>query len=1076
MQIKRQDFTSPEHLGCRRLPACATFFHFADVESAKKVFKPYSPFTMDLDGEWQFRYTTSPETLTFDAPADSWSTVKVPDSWTMRGFDHPHYTNVQMPFPELPPEVPAENPTGVYRRTFTLSAEWAERRSVLHFEGAESYYVVFVNQQRVGDSKDSRGATEFDITPFVKEGENELTVVVVKWSDGTFIEDQDHWYLPGLSRSVYLISTGAAYICDLFACTTLQEDLATGVLDLEVFSSFSGRVPETFAVRGFLYAPDGTLAWEGKAENSNVFGMFGNSQEPARLRRLTRVELPGVAHWTAETPNLYTLCVALEDETGTIQDVTAVRVGFRRYEVKNREFLVNGQAVLINGVNRHEHHPEYGKAVPYETLKQDIITMKRFNINAVRTSHYPAVPELYDLCDEYGLYVIDEANLEHHAFYDDFCRNPQWAGAFTDRAARMFERDKNHACIYAWSLGNESGSGPNHGGMAGYLRFRDPSRLLHYEGCLLRGQNRMWWESVPSKLLTDFVSPMYPAIEVLERWSQLKKDDRPFIMCEYSHAMGNSNGSLADYFDAFERLPGVQGGYIWEWLDHGITKTFANGEKGWAYGGDFGDTPNDSNFCTDGIVWPDRTPHPALYELKYLSAPVKVRKLDEQGTIEVTNRRYFTTLDDLYLNWSLRVDGVEFRSGVEAMPVILPRGRGLTSASADRGGFNAPEGANNHWITKLPVELPAVYPGQKCTLFISFTQKKATPWAEKGFEVAWECLELQPVFFKSRPAAEAAPLSCEALPGSATLKAGSLAAFINDGGLVSLKYKGVELLQQGFNFNLWRAATDNDGIRLKTDLNDRPYRMKPGYTPRYSRQAGMLYRWITKGIDEVEVTTDQFRVKNGQVELHSIVRAPGIKQEELEFFQTFRMLPCGALEAVFEYQVPAEFENLPRLGVTLELPKEMNNIEYYGLGPWENYADRKACCYPGKFTTTAEEMFVPYIMPQENGNRMQVEYAAFRKADKETGLLISAPGTMEFSALRYSVNQLWETLHNAELKEENGVFVNCDCRQRGVGTATCGPDVRREYEIQPGRYRFVLRLAALESGVNAADLARSIVE
>ena len=389
--------------------------------------------------------------------------------------------------------------------------------------------------------------------------------------------------------------------------------------------------------------------------------------------------------------------------------------------------------------------------------------------------------------------------------------------------------------------------------------------------------------------------------------------------------------------------------------------------------------------------------------------------------------------------------------------------------------FNAPAESTDRWRTKLPLEIPAVFPGQKCTVKVSFTQKNDTPWAKKGFEVAWDCFEIQPMLFKNRPAQELLPCACKNIPGSAELSSGDLCALINDGGLVSLKYKGSELLQQGFSFNLWRAATDNDGIRLMTDLKDRPYRRKRE-KPTCSRKGGMLYRWLSKGLDEVEVTTDQFRVKNETVELHAIVRAPGIVQEELEFFQSFRMLPNGSLEAVFEYQVPAEFENLPRLGVTLELPAEMDQVEYFGLGPWENYCDRKACCYPGKFRTTAEEMFVPYIMPQENGNRMKVEYAAFRKNSGGPGLLIAAPGTMEFSALRYSVNQLWETLHTGELNEENGVFVNCDCRNRGLGTATCGPDVRSEYEIRPGRYRFVLRLAALEEKNDAASLARMIIQ
>jgi len=1072
MNIRRSDFTSPEHLGSRRLPAKATFFHFNNIQQAKNVFKNFSPFYISLDGIWNFRYSTDPEKLSFDDHAQ-WCEVNVPDSWVMRGFDHPHYTNKVMPFKEMPPEVPACNPTGIYQRTFELPDSWNNRRTVIHFEGAESYFVFFVNGCKAGDSKDSRGSAEFDITPFLKPGSNDLTVVVIKWSDATFIEDQDHWYLPGLSRSVYLYSTDLEYIGDIFARTALENDMQTGILDLEVCCGFTNGIPEDFTLKASLFDPDGAIAWHADAGHGNASGIFGNSQDPARIMRQLQVSLQNVRRWSAETPDLYTLCIELFDCQGNLKDVASVRVGFRRYEVKKRDFLVNGKRVQINGVNRHEHHPEFGKAVPYETLLQDIITMKQFNINAVRTSHYPAVPELYDLCDEFGLYVIDEANVEHHAFYNDFCRNPQWTAIFADRAVRMFERDKNHACIYAWSLGNESGAGANHAAMAGYLRFRDTSRLIHYEGSLRRGEDSSWWEKIPSHLLTDFVCPMYPGIEVLERWSQLNHDDRPFIMCEYSHAMGNSNGSLADYFDAFEKLPGVQGGFIWEWLDHGITKTGADGKKYWCYGGDFGDFPNDANFCTDGIVWPDRKPHPALWEFKYLARPVKVRKLDEQGSIEVINCRYFTTLDDLDLNWSLCVDGKTVCSGIETVPLILPQQRGLLAPAADRAEFNAPDGVNHRWRTKLPLEIPSIMPGEKCIVKVSFTLKNATLWAEKGFEVAWDSFEIKPVVYTALPPTAAVPCSCTALDGSALLTSGDLTAAIAGNGLCSLKYKGVELLQQGIDFNIWRAATDNDGIRLKTDMDFRPYRGDK--KEREGNKKGMLWQWLDQGLDEVQIDTGSFRIENDTVKLHSIVRAPGIANAQMEFIQSFKALSNGAIEAVFEYHVPAEFEKLPRLGITMVLPENLNQVEYFGLGPYENYCDRKACCYPGKFHTTAEEMFVPYIMPQENGNRTGVEYAAFRPADTAFGLLIAAPGTMEFSALRYSIKQLFETLHDGELKPEHGIFVNCDCRQRGLGTASCGPDVRPEYEIHPGCYRFSLRLAALENADDAAARARELL-
>jgi len=1039
MKLERFFFTSPEFLGCRRRSAGATLYHFSDMETAKAVKKEFSPFVLDLNGPgWEFRYTETPESLESDSffdESEKWDSVSVPDSWVMRGVDYPHYTNVQMPFAELPPEVPKRNPTGIYRRDFTLPEGWEKRRLILHFEGAESLLFCFVNNQFAGATKDSRGATDFDITEFVHPGINRIAAAVVKWSDATFLEDQDHWYLPGLNRSVSLFSLPQNSVVDLFARTTLADDLSTGILDLESVCDIKpAETPGAFTPAATLFDAEGNAVWRANVGDAFGAGMFGNGEDPAHLRRTVHAELPGIRCWSSETPCLYTLIVELKNGEGQVEDVVSTHIGFRRYEVKKREFLVNGKAVRIFGINRHEHHPEFGKAVPHETLKRDIELMKQHNFNAVRTSHYPAPPELYELCDEYGLYVIDETNLEHHAFYNDFCRSQQWTGAFVDRVSRMFERDKNHACIYAWSLGNESGSGANHGAMAGYLRFRDPSRLVHYEGAMHACE---WWHEQPSHLLTDFINPMYTWFERLKEWSVNNHDDRPLILCEYSHSMGNSNGSLAGYFDLFYHQPGIQGGFIWEWIDHGITKTAPDGTKYWAYGGDFGDMPNDQNFCTDGIVWPDRKPHPALTEHKYLASPVKVRKVDEQGSVEIFNRRYFKNLNDLQLKWQLEADGTVLNSGTEPLPEIAPQ-----SAA----------------ILHLPVEIPPQESGVRVILQLSFVTIEALPYKEAGFETAWESLELAAPARRIGAAEPAVSVSVTTpMPGCGEMNLGVLKALFSDSGLLSLKADGKELIQRGFSLGFWRAATDNDGIKLRPQRKN--YR---------------LSLWRELGYDRLEQTTDQFRVTKNAVELHTLAHADGIEQEELEFFQTFRPLANGAIEAEFTFVLPAAFEKPPRLGVNLELPKAMHRVEYFGRGPGENYRDRCAGAKTGLFRTTAEEMYVPYIMPQENGSRTGVDYAAFTDEDG-TGLLIAAPGKMEFSALRYSVDQLWKSFHTCDLHEEDAVCVNLDLFQRGLGTASCGQDVRPEFEIQPGKYHFTLLLAALAPQEQAAAKARKIM-
>ena len=1045
MKFLREFITSPECTGIRRLPCRATLFPFHDAEEARAVKKHTSPYVLDLDGEWAFRYVTDPENLSDDVVAPdadlaSWDSAPVPGCWVMHGYDHPHYTNVQMPFPELPPEVPEINPTGIYRRVFTVPAAWNNRRKVLHFDGAESVFFAFVNGTFVGGSKDSRGTTEFDVTDLLHAGENTIAVIVIKWSDGTFLEDQDHWYLPGLSRSVYLYSTPHCYIADLFAKTTLKDDYTTGVLDLEIFSAFPS-IPESTdcVLRLTLLDPAGNAVWNEPATLERFDGQGAGYNDPARLYRDHHYEIPDVRRWSAESPELYTLIAELLGSDGSVIDVTSTRIGFRRYEIRRREFLVNGAPVRITGVNRHDHHDTRGKAVPVETMELDVVTMKRFNVNAVRTSHYPNAPEFYDLCDEYGLYVVDEANIEHHAFYNYISRNPQWINGFVDRAARLFERDKNHACVYAWSLGNESGIGPNHGAMAGFLRMRDNSRLIHYEGAM---EGSRWVESTPLKLVTDFINPMYPSIADIIRWSELNRDDRPLIMCEFTHAMGNSNGSLKDYFDAFDRYPGLQGGFIWEWVDHGIRKRDEAGREYWAYGGDFGDTPHDSNFCTDGIVWPDRKPHPGLYEYKKLAQPVTFRLTDPAaGRIELFNLQCFTDLSSHIRDWTLEIDGRNAGSGTEPIPETAPRSRSEIT---------------------LPVERPVTRPGEKLVLRVSLKLRDKCRWAEAGHEVAFEAFELPALELEKFAPLAAQPTEVVKEAAMATVTAGALRAEINSSGIVSLTAPdGTVLLKRGPRLNIWRAATDNDGIKNQLEETRNGWRK-------------ILHVWTEKGYDKIRNTCDEFARIGDAIELRAMVAAPGIDHVEMEYTQQIRPLPTGEIEVRNTFVVPPEFDDLPRLGVTLELPVEFGLVDYFGRGPRENYIDRDAAAWPGRFRTTVDEMYVPYILPQANGNRTGVEFAAFRP-EQGTGLLVTAPGGMEFSVSRFSEEQLYRARHTNELTPESVIYLHCDLRQRGVGTGSCGPDTLDAYKIHPGRREFVIRLAPLPEKADAALLARQLL-
>ncbi|MBW2316848.1 MAG: beta-galactosidase, partial [Deltaproteobacteria bacterium] len=643
-----------------RWPGRSGLTPFPDAKAARAGDATASPWRISLDGAWKFQLVARPE----DVPGEfadpgfddgAWGEIQVPGHWTTQGYDRPHYTNVQMPFPEQPPRVPDANPTGLYRLRFDVPASWAGRRTVLHFGGAESVLYVWVNGVAVGLSKGSRLPAEFDLSEHVSAGENTLAVAVVRWSDATFIEDQDHWFMAGLHRGVCLLSHGRTFLRDVAADASLDDAYENGVLGVRVEVGCDGRMPPGWKARIQLLDPRGKAVWKRAVERD--VAVPGNPY----LHRGTWAEfIEPVARpkkWTAETPHLYRLVVELLDAEGKVAEAVSQRVGFRRVEVRDRALRVNGVPILIRGVNRHEHDDVRGKAVTRESMLADIRLMKQFNFNAVRTAHYPNDPEWYALCDEHGLYVVDEADIESHGFLASLCHDPRYTQAFLDRGMRMVMRDKNHPSIVLWSLGNESGHGANHGAMAGWIRQYDPSRPLHYEGALQ-------WNLYGTPPTTDVVCPMYPPIDEIVAFAKSDKSDRPLIMCEYSHAMGNSNGSLSDYWDAIEAHDALQGGFIWDWVDQGLAAVDESGREYWAYGGDFGDVPNDVNFCINGMIWPDRTPHPAMWEAKVLQQPVGVAlRSAKAGRVRITNKRGFTDLSGLRGAWAMSVDGRVVKKG-----------------------------------------------------------------------------------------------------------------------------------------------------------------------------------------------------------------------------------------------------------------------------------------------------------------------------------------------------------------------------------------------------------------------------
>ncbi|HET7026714.1 MAG TPA: glycoside hydrolase family 2 TIM barrel-domain containing protein [Candidatus Limnocylindrales bacterium] len=959
-----------------------------------------------LDGRWRFQLVRDPGA----EPGDDWRDVDVPGCWTMQDVgDHPQYTNVQMPFPERPPQVPSDNPTGIYERTFELPEGWSDRRVVLHVGAAESVLIATLNGVEVGVSKDSHLAAEFDVSPFVRAATNTLRLRVVKWSDASFVEDQDQWWHGGITRPVFLYATGGVHIADVRAIGGLADDLRTGTLVVDARVGFAGPAPEAgwrFGLR--LAGPDGSVVAEGSVEAEVVDAELATrvtprdlalkdriaSGEPisadneARWRDLLprlappadgiatwRLEVADADRWTPDTPALYTLSVALRSPGGEVVEQTDVRIGFRRVEVRGLDLLVNGIRPYIRGVNRHDFDQHTGRVVTVEQMRGDLVLIKRFGFNAVRTSHYPNDPALLDLADELGLFVVDEADIESHAFYQALCDDVRYLPTWVERTARMAIRDKNHPSIILWSLGNESGYGANHDAAAAWLRRYDPSRPLHYEGAI-----RFDWAS--DQTASDITCPMYPPIAAIVDHARSGLQRHPLIMCEFSHAMGNSNGTLAEYWDAIESTPGLQGGFIWEFWDHGLVQRLADGTTRWAYGGDFGDEPNDGNFCLDGVVWPDRTPKPALWEHRQLASPVRAHATREDvqaGRIELENRGHFRDLSWLRARWEVTTDGSPAADGVVHLPAIGPGERG----AAEMDGWHA-----------LPRD-------PTTCLTVRFETSEPSAWAPEGFEVAWLQWELSDV---RRPLPD--PVSGEL-------------SVDPDGLLVH------PLLAAAPRLCLWRAPTDNDRI------------------------GGMAERWAEVGLDQparrvVAVERDG---------LTTVVRSEHRVASDAVIRHEQRLSPIadGGIRVDERAEIPDELDDLARVGSVLEVVPGLERFEWFGTGPIETYPDRRRGGRLGRWASSVDEQYVPYVRPQENGGHAGVEWIALRD-ESGRGLRIRLDGPRQVSATHFRARDLAAAAHDVELRPRAETVVHLDAAHRGLGTASCGPDTLPEYVVRPGTY------------------------
>ena len=971
---------------------------------------------LSLDGEWQFQLLQHPGQL----PSGPLRAINVPGAWTMQeSGDLPIYLDARMPFAEAPPHVPAVNPTGYYRRSFVIPEVWAMRRIVLHVGAAESVLMVSVNGTSIGLSKDSHLAAEFDITNSAIIGENVVELTVIKWSDASFIEDQDQWWHGGLTRSVYVYSTPQVFLRDVSVISDYDVQSSTGTLTFSALvASRSGAIPAGFAVRARLEGKgicDPILLTtqprrrevgaagpvEGAAGHSawsllgmTAAGMHLNDGDRRLATQMQQAVFPdAIGHarastevgfvepWSAEIPNLYGLLVELLDEHGGPIDSARWQVGFRRVEIVGRDLLVNGRRIWIHGVNRHDFDPLTGRTLTERQLREQLADLKRFNINAIRTSHYPNDPAFLDIADEFGFYVIDEADIESHGWYGSICDDPRYRSAFVDRVARMIERDRNHPSVIMWSLGNESGSGVNHDAAAAWARGADPSRPIHYEGAIAKD-----WYSGRSQ--TDVVCPMYPAIEALLAYAADPRADRPLIMCEYQHAMGNSNGGLDDYWAAIRSTPGLQGGFIWELWDHGLDP---DNDGRYRYGGDFGELDHDGNFCIDGLLFPDGTPHPAMYELRRIFSPVEIVSTAGEvarGSLRIQNVQSFASLENLRLE------------------LLVVTATDVTPA----GTLDLDAAAGDVSVVKLADEIVAALGDRRALgLRVRVLSRHAVSWASAGCELAQLQVTIRQ-HVESLPARSSTPVSVD-----------------TDGLAVHPAFT------VGPTVSLWRAPTDNDRSRFTTA----------------SFRSSRLYR-APRELVSIETDDDPWTVS-----VANRYRSAG--GHAIHHTQVVRSAEDGGLIFEETVTVPPELNDIERIGVTFEIPARFEDVTWVGDGPHECYADRRGSAMLGRWVSTVSEMAVPYIRPQENGARTSTSRLELRSADD--AIVVSMDRPLQVSLSHYSDQELAEVGHWWELQPTGSIIVHLDVAHRGLGTASVGPDVDPRFRVRAGTYRWSWSIA-----------------
>ncbi len=981
-------------------PAHSTLVPFESVDEVLGKWED-SPYFKSLNGKWKFNWVKSPSErpenfYKEEFKVDNWEEIDVPSNWQMRGYGIPIYTNVKYPYSinvEKIPNIDHEyNPVGSYRRNFEIPLNWKEREVFIHFAGVKSAFYIWVNGRKVGYSQGSMTPAEFNITKYLKIGTNVLAVEVYRWSDGSYLEDQDMWRFSGIFRDSFLFSTPKIHIRDFFVLCELDENYEDAILKVKVkIYNFGKEEVKQNKVEISLFNDEQQFV-ESEILMSEAFTIKPNTEYLIELQ--ANIEKP--TKWTGETPFLYDLILKLKNLKNQITEVEHCKIGFRKIEIGgNGSFLINGKSIIFKGVNRHEHDPDHGRAIPYNRMVEDILLMKRNNINAVRTSHYPNHPKWYDLCDKYGIYVVDECNLESHGLRTTLPQSlPEWTKACIDRMVSMVERDKNHPSVVIWSLGNEAGMGNNFKIMKEETLKIDNSRPIHYEGDY-------------SQEIVDIISSMYLSPKQLER--NLKKNTagypgrrvklkniRPYILCEYAHAMGNSLGNFQEFMDVFEKYPNAIGGFIWDFIDQGLRKVSDKGEEFWAYGGDYGDKPNDSNFCINGIVLPDRKPNPALFEVKKVYQNIKVHPINLlEGKVLIHNKFDFITLEDIKINWELIANGTIIQNGsIENLEIE--------------------SGEQKEAIIQF--QRPNLKSNTEYHLKIISTLKNNVLWAEKGHILAWDQFKVPYSTVKESGRLEDFPgLVIDDLKEFYEISGEEFKLRIGktSGVLESYIFRNKRLLNSPLIPNFWRAPTDND-----LGLIDFAEQSAPSFD----------FSWKDTSKKRIlkDITYERFN-RN----IIKILVLFTIDKSEQDLSIQYTIYGDGSI--IIKNSIRPSID-MCRFGMQLTVPNKYYQLTWFGNGPHETMVDRKTSGALGIYTGKVDELIHNYIKPQENGNRTDIRWAALTN-EEDIGLFVSDIGGthLSISAWPYSLEDLELANHTYDLPKREFITLNIDYKQCGVG-------------------------------------------